>query len=443
MGAAGKDSGCNSMRVGLIDVDGHNFPNIPLMKLSAWHKQQGDTVEWYEPLFSGHMNRVYMSKVFSFTQDYPYFVDADEVVRGGSGYCIELADGREHYQKERDKELPPEVEHIYPDYSIYPELTQDKAFGFLTRGCPRGCEFCHVGCKEGKRSHKVADLSEFWRGQKNIVLCDPNTLACPEHMELLQQLKDSKARVNFNQGLDIRLMNERNIELLKQIKLETIHVAYDRYTDKDIIEAKMKMFKEMTGYNKDRGRVMVYVLCNFDTTIEQDIERIPANGYLMQTDMKLLLKQEANQVTRLRDALEEISEAYDYCICDCGRLLDMVVINILLAAELVIAPVKVGGYENEAIHNLQEQVDDLREINPELRIKGLVTMRQKNKTSLDFEEWMKTSSGFDMFVTPIRRSIVAEKASMRMAVLPQFSKNCIVSQDYRNVVHELLKELEG
>ena len=173
------------------------------------------------------------------------------------------------------------------------------------------------------------------------------------------------------------------------------------------------------------------------------VDIIPANGYLMKTDMNLLIKSEDNQVTRLREALEEVSDAYDYCVCDCGRLLDMVVINILIAAELVIAPVKVGGYENEAIHNLQEQVDDLREINPELRIKGLVTMRQKNKTSLDFEEWMKTSSGFDMFVTPIRRSIVAEKASMRMAVLPQFSKNCIVSQDYRNVVHELLKELEG
>ena len=173
------------------------------------------------------------------------------------------------------------------------------------------------------------------------------------------------------------------------------------------------------------------------------IDIIPANGYLMKTDMNLLLKSEDNQVTRMREALEEVSDAYDYCICDCGRLLDMVVINIRIAAELVIAPVKVGGYENEAIHNLQEQVDDLREINPELRIKGLVTMRQKNKTSLDFEEWMKTSSGFDMFVTPIRRSIVAEKASMRMAVLPQFSKNCIVSQDYRNVVHELLKEMEG
>lgn len=111
-------SGCSRMRIGLIDVDGHNFPNIPLMKLAAWHKQHGDTVEWYEPLFSGHMDRVYMSKVFGFTEDYPYFVDADEVIRGGSGYCIELTEGRERYIKERDKELPPEVEHIYPDYSM-------------------------------------------------------------------------------------------------------------------------------------------------------------------------------------------------------------------------------------------------------------------------------------------------------------------------------------
>ena len=63
------------MRIGLIDVDGHNFPNIPLMKLSTWHKSQGDSVEWYQPLFSGHMDKVYMSKVFSFTPDYSEFVD--------------------------------------------------------------------------------------------------------------------------------------------------------------------------------------------------------------------------------------------------------------------------------------------------------------------------------------------------------------------------------
>ena len=173
------------------------------------------------------------------------------------------------------------------------------------------------------------------------------------------------------------------------------------------------------------------------------IDIIPANGYLMQTDMKLLLKQEANQVTRLRDALEEISEAYDYCICDCGRLLDMVVINILISAELIIAPVKVGGYEIEALQNLEEQIEDLRDINPDLRIKALMTMRQKNKTSLEVEEWLKADSGFDMFVTPVRRSIVAEKSTTAMMPLPKFSKRGIVSQDYRCVVHELLKEMEG
>ena len=262
------------MRIGLISVDSHNFPNIPLMKISAWHKQQGDTVEWYDPMFSGHMDKVYMSKVFSFTPDYEYCIDADEIVRGGSGYCIELIDGKEIYHAERDTNLPDEIEHIYPDYDLYPELTKDTAYGFLTRGCPRGCGFCHVESKEGKRSRKVADLSEFWRGQKNIILCDPNILACPQHMELLQQLADSGAKVNFNQGLDIRLVNDKNMELLKQIRLDSIHFAFDRWQDKDIVEPKLRAFAEKTGFNKDRGRVMVYILCNYDTTLKQDLYRI-------------------------------------------------------------------------------------------------------------------------------------------------------------------------
>ena len=266
----------DTMKVGLIDVDGHNYPNLSLMKLSAWHKQQGDSVEWYSPMFSGHMDRVYMSKVFSFTEDFGYFIDADEIIKGGSGYCIELVDGKEIYHSERDKDLPYDVEHIYPDYSLYPEQTKDTAYGFLTRGCPRNCEFCHVAQKpaDGRYSHKVADLSEFWDGQKNIVLCDPNILACPQHLELLQQLADSKAKVNFNQGLDIRLVNDRNMEILKKIRLQSIHFAFDRYQDKDIVEPRLRAFAEKTGYNKNKGRVMVYILCNYDTTLEQDIYRI-------------------------------------------------------------------------------------------------------------------------------------------------------------------------
>lgn len=137
------------MRIGLIDVDGHSFPNIPLMKLSAWHKAQGDAVEWYSPMFSGHMDKVYMSKVFGFTPDYEHCIDADEIIKGGSGYCIKLVDGKEVYDKSKDKPLSEEIEHIYPDYSLYPELTKDTAYGFLTRGCPRGCDFCHVQQKEG------------------------------------------------------------------------------------------------------------------------------------------------------------------------------------------------------------------------------------------------------------------------------------------------------
>lgn len=261
------------MKIGLIDVDGHNYPNLPLMKISAWHKSQGDSVEWYEPMFSGHMDKVYMSKVFSFTPDYEYPIDADVIEKGGSGYAIHLVDGKEVYDKSQDKNLPDEIEHIYPDYSIYPEETKDTAYGFLTRGCPRGCGFCHVAKKEGRCSVKVADLSEFWRGQKKIVLCDPNILACRDHMDLLQQLVDSKAKVNFNQGLDIRLVNDRNLALLRQIRLDGIHLAFDRWQDKDVIEPKLRAFRE-AGFTKDRGRVSVYILCNFDTTLEQDLYRI-------------------------------------------------------------------------------------------------------------------------------------------------------------------------
>lgn len=260
------------MKVGLIDVDGHNFPNLPLMKLSAWHKQRGDTVEMYSALFTGHCDIVYMSKVFSFTPDYQYYIDADRIIKGGSGYAIQNINGREVYRAENDLQLPPEIEHIYPDYDLYPELCKDTAYGFLTRGCPRGCNFCHVEAKEGRRSRKVADLSEFWRGQKNIVLCDPNLIACHDWKDLLQQLVDSKAKVNINQGVDIRIMTDEKAEMIKRLRVDSVHFAWDRYEDKEKIVPKFKRFKEITGWkNRKTG---VYVLTNFNTTLEQDLERI-------------------------------------------------------------------------------------------------------------------------------------------------------------------------
>lgn len=260
-------------RIGLIDVDGENYPNLVLMKISAYHKSIGNSVEWYTN-FNGHFDIVYLSKVFSFSPDWEYPIDADEVYKGGSGYCITLVDGKEVFDQSKNKELPYEIEHMYPDYSIYPELTKDTAYGFLTRGCPRGCHFCIVAKKEGTCSRKVADLKEFWNGQKKIVLCDPNLLACKDWKDLLQQLIDSKAQVDFNQGLDIRMITEEKIDMLNQIKIKEIHFAWDRYQDKDIILPKFKLFSELYHKHNKYHTSIVYTLVNFDTTLEQDLERI-------------------------------------------------------------------------------------------------------------------------------------------------------------------------
>lgn len=259
------------VRIGLIDVDGRNFPNIALMKLSAYYKAQGHQVEWYMP-FSDKYDVVFMSKVFSFSPDYDYYINADVVVPGGTGYAISLKDNREVYIPEIDYPLQPEIESMYPDYSLY--NISDTAYGFLTRGCPRGCAFCIVGKKEGKCSRKIADLTDFWRGQKNIVLCDPNILACKDWKELLQQLIDSKANVDFNQGLDIRLMTPEKVEMLNQIKIKEIHFAWDNYQDKDIILPKLEMYRNLSKFSPYSHSAVVYTLVNYDTTFEQDIERI-------------------------------------------------------------------------------------------------------------------------------------------------------------------------
>lgn len=260
------------MNVGLIDVDGHNFPNLALMKISAHHKKQGDSVEWYHPLVSPDMDIVYMSKVFSFTDDYEYPIRAKKIIKGGTGYCISNINGKEVYDKSKDNVLSDEVEHIYPDYSLYPEKTKDTAYGYLTRGCPRGCEFCVVGCKEGRKSYKVADLSEFWQGQKFITLLDPNILACKEHLDLLEQLVESEACVDFNQGIDVRLTNDANIEAINRIKLKEIHFAWDNA--KDDLSVHFERYREKTKHKPHGHYGMVYVLTNFNSTMEENLYRI-------------------------------------------------------------------------------------------------------------------------------------------------------------------------
>jgi len=241
------------VKIGLLDVDGHNFPNLPLMKISAWHKRNGDDVEKFIPLLE--YDKVYISKVFTFTSDYEAVIRAGEIIKGGTGYGL-------------NNKLPDEIEHIYPDYSLYPQYPE--AYGFLTRGCPRNCKFCIVAEKEGCHSQKVADLDEFWNNQKTIKLLDPNLLACKDRENLLEQLADSKAYIDFTQGLDIRFMTEDIAKLISNTKVKMIHFAWDN--PKDSLEVSFEKFRAMSTLRFDKLRV--YVLVNFDTTIDEDLYRI-------------------------------------------------------------------------------------------------------------------------------------------------------------------------
>ncbi len=257
-------------RIGLIDVDYTGFPNLALMKISSHHKRLGDHVEWYIP-FSARYDVVYISKVFSFTPDIYYHINADVVVRGGAGYAIETINNREVFNPALDRPLDDIIEHEYPDYSLYG--ISDTAYGFLTRGCPRGCEFCIVGKKEGRCSRKHSDLNEFWNGQKNIVLNDPNILACKDWKELLMSVRDSKAWVDFNQGLDIRLITEEKIEFINQIKMKTVRFAWDKYDEKDLILPKFQFFAKHSKLKLNHNAV-VYTIVNYNTSFEQDLDRV-------------------------------------------------------------------------------------------------------------------------------------------------------------------------
>jgi len=258
------------MKIGLIDVDGHNFPNLALMRISAWHKAQGDDVEWWWTDFI-HYDIVYMSKVFSnaYSPDVPEPMNADKVIKGGSGYAISLQGGVETFDKSKDTELPPEMERMFPDYSIYPQF--DFAVSMTSRGCPRGCAFCIVGKKEGRCSRKVANVSDFWCGQKEIKVLDPNITACNEKRDLLRQYRETGAWIDFTQGLDIRLINEEDIDDLNRMKIGIVHFARDN--PKDDLENRFRMFADKYRI-KDRRRKIVYCLTNFNSTMEENLYRI-------------------------------------------------------------------------------------------------------------------------------------------------------------------------
>lgn len=269
------------MKIGLIS-DCINFPSIPLMKISAYHKAKGDTVEIVNNYFE-KFEICYISKVFNLNlKSNPsllYRPLADKYIVGGSGFCINVENGKETYNKENDKPLSEEIEHIYPDYSLFPQFN-NTAFGFLSRGCPNNCPFCIVSLKEGFCSRKVADLSEFWKGQKEIKLLDPNILACKDRENLLIQLIESNARIDYTQGLDARLIDDDIAKLINKTKIKMIHFAFDLMKNEEKILKGLKIFAKYCKKGEREKRV--YILTNYNSSLEEDwyrVKKVKELGY--------------------------------------------------------------------------------------------------------------------------------------------------------------------
>ena len=240
------------MKIGLIDVDGHNFPNFALMKISAWHKSHGNEVHLYNPMFTGHCDRVYMSKVFTFSSDYEFHVDADEIIRGGTGYDIKSV-------------LPQEIEDsTLMDYSIYPQYPFSVVF--FSRGCIRDCPFCLVREKEGYiKPVTPVDLNP---NGKWIEVLDNNFFANPNWHEAVEWIMRSKQKVKLH-GVDIRIMNEEQAAALKMMKhYRQPHIAWD--LPKLDLQPQLETFARYIRSSS----ITCYVLIGFNSTIEQDLHRV-------------------------------------------------------------------------------------------------------------------------------------------------------------------------
>jgi hypothetical protein len=303
------------MKIGLWS-DAVNFPSLPLMKISAYHKARGDTVKLIDD-FSERFDLAYCSKTFNLPaiKKIPRLTQtpvADKIIYGGTGLAIEVIDGKERYIKAKDPGLPNEIEHIYPDYGLYSELTRNTAFGFLTRGCSNACPFCVVSSKEGVKSVRVAELSEFWHGQRNITVMDANLLACENAEDLLLSLIQSKASVDFTQGLDARYVDEYTARLLCGMNIKMAHFAFDLMQNEAAVIRGLSLFRK--HFQKSDRHCKVYILTNYNTTHAEDWYRVKkAMDLGFQPDVRIYRKGTHSQFLTDLSRWANFSRLYRSC----------------------------------------------------------------------------------------------------------------------------------
>ena len=233
------------MKIGLLDIDGMNYPNLALMKISAYHKAIGDDVSW---CLMGEYDRTYISKVFTFNKEHiSPFADYGEIIKGGTGYNLD--------------ELPNHIDKLQPDYSIYPQFKS--AYGFLTRGCPNKCSWCIVPKKEGN-IRPYMDIEEIAQDRKEVVLMDNNVLASDWGLQQIEKAIKLNLKLDFNQGLDARLIsnNIEIAELLAKIKwIQYIRLACDSDSMISIVINTMNL---LISKGISKWKFNIYLLLNKD-----------------------------------------------------------------------------------------------------------------------------------------------------------------------------------
>ncbi len=235
------------MNVLIINIDS-KLPNLALEKIEIYHRNKGDAIEFDSNLFLNWANKIYVSCIFTKNRHKCLNYERYNAKIGGTGYDCDIT-------------LPEEIESIKPKMNI----------GFTTRGCIRKCEFCFVPKKEGSLRIE-GDLYDVWDGKsKEVVLMDNNILGLPEHFNLIcTQAKKENVRIDFNQGLDIRLVNDEIAYTLSKTKMKDIRFALDYPQLIPLFEKKLKILrKHLPTYH-----FFVYVLVGFNTTWDQDMERL-------------------------------------------------------------------------------------------------------------------------------------------------------------------------
>lgn len=251
------------MRVGILQVDG-KLPNLALMKICAYHERMGDTVSWYDgALFNDNYDKIYASKIFAFSPmpELP----KDKSVIGGTGI--------DFYNK-----LPSEIENETPSYTLYPNC--DYHLGFSMKGCRFSCSFCCVPKKEGK-PYKYSSIDGILinpNGGKKLVLLDNDFFGSGDWEINLKRIIELGLKVNFNQGLNIRILTQRQADLLAKCKYYNLHFtsryltfAWDRYEDREDI---MRGIEKCDNAGIRRDHLQFFVLIGYNTTPEQDLDRV-------------------------------------------------------------------------------------------------------------------------------------------------------------------------